>query len=537
MPNPIPPTPQPHSLPPAASAPAAIQGRVVFVGAGPGDPELLTIRARKWLEAADAVVFDALVPPPVLALINPHAKRYPVPREPAADTPPTGPGSVFEPGEAAGRLAAQLASAGRLVVRLKGGDPAVFGRLAEEMQAVRAAGIPYEIVPGVTAALAAAAVAGVPLTNRSSASSLTILTGHEALEKPTGLDFQALADMPGTLAVYMGVEQAGKWSQLLLAAGKPAATPVTIVSRCSWPDQQVAATTLGACAAEMKRGGWRSPAVVLVGEAAAVPGDAAVLPLSGRIVLLGRPAGQGDDLSLAVATLGGRCLQIPTVSIEPPASFQPLDECIRTASTYDWIVFASANGVRAFLSRLRHARLDGRGLGTARLAAIGPATRRALEQGGLICDLEPATYRSEGIVEALGTSLRRGRFLLVRADRGRDVMRVSLEAQGHHVTEVAAYTNRPVTLLDDATRDTLESTAIDWITVTSSSIAEAAVRLFGPHLAHWRIASISPVTSAALVACGFPPTVEASEATSASLAAAMAAWEQAHRQSECTTNA
>jgi len=536
MPNPIPSTPLPHTLPPAANAPAALQGRVVFVGAGPGDPELLTIRARKWLEAADAVVFDALVPPPVLAVINPHAKRYPVPREPAADAPSTGPGSVFEPGEAAGSLAAHLASTGRLVVRLKGGDPSVFGRLAEELQAVRAAGIPYEIVPGVTAALAAAAAAGVPLTNRSSASSLTILTGHEALEKPTGLDFQALADMPGTLAVYMGVEQAGKWSQLLLAAGKPATTPVTIVSRCSWPDQQVAATTLGACAGELKRGGWRSPAVVLVGEAA-VSGDAAVLPLSGRIVLLGRPAGQGDDLSLAVATLGGRCLQIPTVSIEPPASFQPLDECIRAASTYDWIVFASANGVRAFLSRLRHARLDGRGLGTARLAAIGPATRRALEQGGLICDLEPAIFSSEGIVAALGTSVRRGRFLLVRADRGRDVMRVSLEAQGHHVTEVAAYTSRPVTALDDATRDTLDSTAIDWITVTSSSIAEAAARLFGPHLAHWRIASISPVTSAALIACGFPPTVEASEATSASLAAAMAAWEQAHRQSVCTTNA
>ena len=248
-------------------------------------------------------------------------------------------------------------------------------------QPLRAAGIPFEIGPGVTAALAAAAAAGVPLTSRAAASSVTILTGHEADEKAETLDFPALASLPGTLAIYMGVEQVNRWSRALIAAGKPAATPVTVISRCSWPDQQIAVTTLGECGTEFERCGWPAPAVVIVGEVADVPRpESGTSPsLAGRRVLITRPRAQGDELATLITSLGGACVHVPVIRIEPPSSWAPLDRAISQSDTFDWIVFASVNGVHAFSERLRAARLDGRHLGTARLAAIGSATARALE--------------------------------------------------------------------------------------------------------------------------------------------------------------
>ena len=494
------------------------------MGAGPGDPRLLTVRAVDCLRSAEVVVYDTLVPQGVLDVIAPHADRQAVPRD--------GRDGDGDPGEATGRLLARLAALGRTVVRLKGGDPAVFGRLSEEMGPVREAGFSVEIVPGVTAAAAAAAAAGIPLTSRSTASSLTILTGHEAADKREGIDFRQLAELSGTLAIYMGVEQVERWSSGLLAAGKPAQTPVTIVSRCSWPDQRVAVSTLARCAADFERHSWPSPAVVIVGDVAqmvAVP--AATVdsgPLAGRRVLNTRPPGQGEELDALIREAGGSCIRVPVIRIGPPASWQPLDDAIRRAASFDWIVFASANGVRAFVERLRGARLDGRMLGTTRLAAIGPATRQALEDAGFACDLTPDLFRSEGIAAALGQSPAPTRFLLVRANRGRDVMRRELEMRGHLVHEVPAYASEPVTTLDAATAGMIDQLSVDWITVTSSLIAESAVRLFGPRIRQWRVASLSPITSATLRQHGIEPTVEATEAVADSLVAAMADWEIAH---------
>jgi len=496
-------------------------GRVVFVGAGPGHPDLLTIRASECLRRAEVVVHDALVPWQLLETLAPSVERIPVPRGDSADP---------DPGETTGRLLADLAGAGRFVVRLKGGDPAVFARLAEEVQPLREAGIPMEIVPGVTAALAAAAAAGVPLTSRSSASSLTILTGHEAGEKEEGIDFRSLAGLSGTLAIYMGVEQADAWSRGLIAAGTPADTPVTVVSRCSWPDQQVAVTSLGDCAADFERHRWLPPAIVIVGNvaraAARTAGDRR--PLAGRRILLPRPAGQGDDFISLVGSLGGGCIHLPLIRIEHPPSWEPLDAAIAAADTFDWIMFASANGVRSFAGRLKAAGRDARALGTSRLAAIGPATRAELERAGLACDLTPEQYRSEGLAAALCRSVIGGRFLLVRADRGRDVIRRELEAMGHHVSEVVAYSSRAVDALDAATLDRIDRDGIDWIVVTSSLIAEAAAALLGHRLRHWKIASISPVTSSTLARTGLAATVEAAEATGESLVEAIVQWELAH---------
>ena len=509
---------------PPPSAHHGHPGRVLFVGAGPGDPELLTVRAVDCLRSADVVVYDTLVPQNVLDLVSPSVTRLAVPRD--------GRDGDGDPGEAIGRLLVQLAAEARTVVRLKGGDPAVFGRLTEEMGPVRDAAIPIEIVPGVTAAVAAAAAAGIPLTSRSAASSLTILTGHEAADKREGIDFQQLAELSGTLAIYMGVEQVERWSSGLLAAGKPAQTPVTIVSRCSWPDQRIAVSTLARCVADFERHHWPSPAVVIVGEVAQTlvgASTAAVRgPLAGRRVLNTRPPGQGDDLDALVRAAGGSCRRVPVIRIGPPASWQPLDDAIRQADTFDWIVFASANGVRGFAERLRGAGLDGRTLGTARLAAIGPATRQALEHAGFACDLTPDLFRSEGITAALGRSPIPTRFLLVRANRGRDLMRRELETQGHIVSEVPAYASAPVDALDATTATAIEQVPFDWITITSSLIAESAVRLFGHRIQQWRVASLSPITSATLRQHGIEPTVEATAAVADSLVAAMGDWEIAH---------
>jgi len=494
------------------------------VGAGPGDPGLLTVRALECLRRADVVVYDTLVPAAVLDIAASTAERLAVPRD--------GQDGDGDPGQATGRLLSRLAAAGRTVVRLKGGDPAVFGRLSEEMGPVWDAGIPVEIIPGVTAAAAAAAAAGIPLTSRAAASSLTILTGHEAADKREGIDFRQLAALPGTLVIYMGVEQVERWSGGLLSAGKPADTPVTIVSHCSWPDQRIAVSTLARCAADFERHNWPSPAVVIVGEVAQPVDVASTLadrrPLAGRRVLNTRPPGQGDEFDALVRAAGGSSLRVPAIRIGAPESWQPLDEAIRQADTFDWIVFASANGVRGFMDRLRGAGLDGRALGTARLAAIGPATREALEHAGFACDLTPTLFRSEGMTAALAQSPKRSRFLLVRANRGRDVMRREFEAAGHVVREVAAYSSEPVELLDAATVAAIDQMPVDWITITSSLIAESAIRLFGPWISQWRVASLSPITSATLRQHGIEPTVEASAAVAESLVAAMADWEAAH---------
>lgn len=481
----------------------------------------MTVRARHWLERAEVVVHDVLVPHELLATINPSATLVPVPRGQASRT---------DPGIAIGEMLVGLAAEGRTIIRLKGGDPAVFARLAEELQPLRHARIAVEIVPGVTAALAAAAAAGIPVTNRAAASSATFITGHEADKEQSGIDFHLLAHLTGTVAVYMGVDKAAAWSRGLLDAGKPADTPVTIVSRCSWPDQRIAVSSLGRCAADLATRDWPAPAVAIVGAVAHLPPTAPspAQPLAGRRVLSTRPAGQGEPLADLVAEQGGSTLHVPVIRIEPPESWHQLDEAIRAADTFDWIVFSSANGVQAFLARLRALSRDGRSLGTARLAAVGPATAAALAAAGFVCDLVPDRFGAEGLVEKLAAMPPHSRFLLVRAERGRDVLRDELTAAGHRVSEAVAYRGVPVTTLDHTTDSMLTSGVVDWVVMTSPASAGAAVGLFGERLRTWRIASISPLTSTALRMHGFPPTAEAAEASAADLVAAMAAWELAH---------
>jgi uroporphyrinogen III methyltransferase/synthase len=498
-----------------------VAGKVVFVGAGPGHPDLMTVRARHWLRQADVIVHDALVPRELLATVNPAADLIPVPRDAA-------PGA--DPGTAVGDLLASLAGSGRTIIRLKGGDPTVFARLAEELLPVRTAGIAVEIVPGVTAALAAAAAAGIPTTSRSAASSVVLVTGHEADRKESAIDYPSLAKLTGTIAIYMGVDQAEAWSRSLIDTGMPGDTPVTIVSRCSWPDETIAVTTLTRCAADFASNAWRAPAVAIVGEVAhgAAAAPAAGGPLSGRRVIVTRPAGQEAHLADLVSRAGAVPIHVPTVRIEAPASWAPLDAAIAIADTFDWIVFSSANGVRAFLTRLRALGRDGRSLGTARLAAVGPATARTLDEAGYVCDLVPETFHAEALADRLATAAPGMRLLLVQADKGRDVLARRLAAAGHEVVEAEAYRSSAVESLDAATAGMLAVCPIDWIVVTSPAIAKAALALFGERMRHWKTASISPLTSAALREAGCPVTAEAATATADGIVAAMADWEAIH---------
>jgi uroporphyrinogen III methyltransferase / synthase len=498
------------------SDPPILHAAVVFVGAGPGAADLLTLRGLECLRRADVVVHDRLVPGGLLAAIPAGVERIEIDRGDLRDP---------DPGSTTGKLLVRLAEAGRRVVRLKGGDPTVFARLTEELAPLQKAGVAVEIVPGVTAAVAAAAAAVIPLTSRTAASSLTLITGHEARGKDEPVDFRPLATLPGTLAVYMGIEQLTDWSLELIAAGRPAETPVTLVSRCSWPDQRMASSTLADCAADAKREGWRSPAVLIVGPVAAMPKAAG--PLAGCVVISTRPAGQEAELIERIRAAGGQPLAVPAIRIVEPATWAPLDAAVRCLDTYDWIVLASVNGVRGFFDRLWAAGLDGRALGTARLAAIGPATRRYLEEEKFVCDLVPSAYRSEGLVDAFANEPPGGRFLLIRSEGGRDVLTRGLRSRGHHVDEVAAYASVAGDTLEPSLTAMLpgpntETSANEtWITVTSGAIAEATVRLFGERMRGWRIASISPVTSAVLRRFGLEPAAEATEASVEGLVAAI----------------
>ena len=515
--------PSASSAPPARDATAA--PCVAFVGAGPGHPDLITLRGLDRLRRAECVVHDALVSPELLREAPAGADMLAAPRDEG----------VADPGAATGELLVALARSGRRVVRLKGGDPSIFGRLAEETAPLEAAGIDYEIVPGVTALLAAAAAARIPLTTRFGASHLTILTGHEAEAKPAAIDLAQIARLPGTLAVYMGMARMARWAADLVAAGRSPDTAVAVVSRCSRSDERVGHTTLGALAAGPPADAWPTPAVAVVGAVAALrdvmaaadaPAAPRPGPLAGKRVLLTRPEGQGEEMAAAIERLGGTCLRVPVVRIGPPPDTAALAACVGRADTFDWIVFASANGVRAFVEALSAAGRDARALGTARLAAIGPATSAALAAAGLVCDLEPATSNSEGMAAALLPTMRKGRVLLVRADRGRDVMRRELESAGHAVTEVAAYTTQPLPALDAAAEAAIDRGGVDWITVTSAAIAESAARLFGERVRGWRVASISPVTSAALGGLGIAADCEAAVPTAGALVEAIVAWER-----------
>lgn len=499
-------------------------GRVTLVGAGPGDPGLLTLRGARALAESDVVLFDSLANPRLLELAPPEALRVSLGRH--------GREHVWTQAEINARLIAE-ARAGRRVTRLKGGDPAVFARFAEETRALAEAGIPFEVVPGITAALGAVSHAGLAVTEGQTTSAVALVTGQERPGKEeSNLDFAALARFPGTLVFYMGVTTARHWTAALIAAGKSATTPAAIVRRCTWPDQLTVCCPLGEVARELESRRLRPPVIVLVGDL--VPAAPPVewwftsRPLRGVTVLATRAAHQAGELVERFEAEGAEVLVQPAIEIGPPDDWAPVDAALARLDEFDWLAFSSSNGVAALLDRLLATGGDLRRLGGAKLAAIGPGSAEALARYHLRADLVPPEYRAESLADALAPFIaahrdagRRTRCLLLRASRGREVLAERLRAAGAEVEQVVVYRSTDVQQPDPELVERLAAGEIDVVTVTSSAIARSLARLFGPALGRARLASISPLTTAALGECGLTAAIEAREATMSGLVEAV----------------
>ena len=470
-----------------------------LVGAGPGDPGLLTVRALELIARADVVLYDRLIPPEALAHARPEAELI--------DVGKVGGGRQV-PQDVTTALLVEHAAAGREVVRLKGGDPFVFGRGGEEAQALRAAGVAFEVVPGVTAGVAAPAYAGIPVTQRNVASAVAFVTGHEDPAKPeTQVDWAALAAFPGTLVFYMGVRQLTRISERLIAHGRPADEPAAIVERGTLPGQRVLRCTVATLGEQQAQ----APAITLVGPVAALADELAwrsAAPLAGQTIAVTRARAQASGLAASLRALGASVVEAPAIRIEP------LPVTVPDLAAYDVLVLTSPNGVDRLFEEVR----DARALAGPAIAVIGPGTAKALRAHGVEADIVPDRAVGESLAEALtGGGYRRA--LVARAEDARDVVPDALRAGGTVVDVLALYRTVAAPLDDDARAAVLGA---DWATFTSASSArflhEAAGTLDGP-----RLASIGPITSEALRALGAEPALEAETHTPDGLVAALVA--------------
>jgi uroporphyrinogen III methyltransferase/synthase len=488
-------------------------GIVYLVGAGPGDPGLLTLRGLECLRRADLVLYDGLVNPLLLRHTKAHAERTCRSENPS--------GRTLHQAEINQQLI-DAARAGKTVVRLKGGDPFVFGRGSEEAAALAAAGIPFEVVPGITAAVAASAYAGISLTHRDCASAVAFVTGHEDPAKPdSALDYAALAKFPGTLVFYMGLHRLEAIIRSLLNAGKPATTPAAVISRGTTPAQRTITAELGQLAESVRRADLHPPSLIVVGDCARQREAIAWFeqrPLFGLRVAITRPSDQAGPQIDRLLDLGAQPILLPTIAVKPIDDWGDVDRTLAALSNYDWLVFTSVNGVRALLDRLWSIGGDSRRLTHIKLAAIGEATADALREFHLRPDIVPDSYRAEALAEALLPHVVGKRVLWARASRGRDVLPTELRAAGATVDELVVYQNVDIEHWDADLVALLERGEVDWICLSSPSIARNLRRLLSPAaLAHVgtriKLASISPVTSAAAREVGLPIAAEATTFT------------------------
>ena len=487
---------------PEDSRPYEAPGRVYLVGAGPGDPGLLSARALELIARADTILYDRLIPPTALDGARADAELLFVGRES---------GGKSVPQDQRQELMIARARAGRTVVRLKGGDPFVFGRGGEEALRLREAGIAYEIVPGITAGIAAAAYAGIPVTQRGLASAVALVTGHEDPEKPqSAIDWRGLAAFPGTLVFYMGVRQLPGIAESLIAAGRSAHEPVAIVERGTMPGQRTVTGTLQTIAEQARAQDVRAPSITIVGPVAALADELSWLgpaPLSGLSIAVTRARASASGLATHLESLGARVVQAPVIRTAPILDpTHPAPEL----EPYDLVCFSSPVGVATLFERLRAAGLDARALAGTRVAAIGPGTADALAAHGIAADVVPERSVAEGLIEALAEvtpPVRRA--LIARAREGRDVLPEALRAGGAKVDVLALYETvaqaPPAYVLQEAL-------AADYITFTSAStvrfLMQAAAR---DNISRGtRIVSIGPITSEALREHGLEPHVEAS---------------------------
>ena len=493
-------------------------GYVYLVGAGPWDPGLLTLRGRELLERADVVVYDYLANPEHLQHVRPEAERVPARGSE---------GRIDQ--DALSALLVARARAGKVVVRLKGGDPFVFGRGGEEAEALAAAGVPFEVVPGVTAAAAAAAFAGIPLTHRGFGSTLALVSGHQSGDAPEAdHDWRALAQM-STLVFYMAARRLAEIAAALVGAGRDPATPVALVQWATRPDQRTVVTTLAGCARDAEP--LTPPLTVVVGEVVGLRdriGWYEQRPLFGTSVVVTRSRGQQDGMAARLHELGAEVVPLPTIAFEAGDPVA-LDAAVGALGTYDWVLFTSANGVDYFVDALHARGLDLRAFRSARVGCIGPATARRLARRGIVPDVVPEEYVAEGLLEALlAEGVGGRRFLVPRASVAREILPDTLRAEGATVDVLPVYRTVPPEV-DPEVRDRVARGAVDVVSFTSSSTVTHLCGLFDADelavvQARVKAVCIGPITARTAREAGFEVAAVAAVYTMPGLVDALVRW-------------
>ncbi len=491
-------------------------GKVYLVGAGPGDPGLFTLKGAECLSRADAIVYDHLISSIILDHAPPGAEKIYAGK--------TGSRHHLEQGQI-NSLLVELASSGKTVVRLKGGDPLILGRGGEEASALKAAGVPFEVVPGITSAVAVPAYAGIPVTQRGLSSSLTILTGHEDPTKSSSsIRWDMLAKSGSTLVILMGMQNLASITALLMKHGMKPGTPVAIVRDGTLPTQFTITGTLKNIVKKAGESGITAPAVIVIGRVVEMRRDLRwfeLFPLFGKRVLVTRAGSQAGGLERLLIERGAQPVRFSSIEIRPIRAKQELDKSISQINNYDWLTFTSVNAVEAFFRRLGELELDSRSLAGLKIGAIGPMTARALKERGITTDYIPGVHTGQGFISGLRkTAIRGKRFLLPRADIADDEITVGLKKLGAKVDEISVYrTVRPRSNLTKL-KDLLLPGNLDVITFTSSStVTNLLAGLSSAEIRRIRakIACIGPKTAATALKAGLKVNILAKEQTMAGL--------------------
>ncbi|MGD0828372.1 MAG: uroporphyrinogen-III C-methyltransferase [Desulfobaccales bacterium] len=496
---------------------------VYLVGAGPGDPGLITAKGLAVLRRAQVVVYDQLASPELLQEAPAEAEIINAGKQAGAHTLPQ---------ERINEILVARARAGLTVVRLKGGDPFVFGRGGEEAEELAKAGIPFEIVPGVTAAVAVPAYAGIPVTHRRYTTLVTLITGHEDPNKEaSAIPWEALGQNPGTLVFLMGVKNLPEICRQLVAKGRDPRTPAALIEKGATLAQRTVTGTLTDLAQKAREAAIQPPAILVVGEVVELRQRLQwweTRPLWGKTVVVTRSRQQASKLVALLAAAGARCLEVPTLEIGPPDDFAPLDEALRRLDQFHWLVFTSANGVAAFMARLFGQGKDVRVLGQAKIAAIGPATAQALEGFGLKADVVPSAFTAEVLLQALSPLVAPGsRILLARAQIAREVLPQGLVRLAAEEVKVApVYKTRTPREIPPEAEAALKEGPVDVLTFTSSATVHNFARLLGKErfqvlAATATLAAIGPITAATLGEYGLSPQIEPADYTIPALALAI----------------
>lgn len=489
-------------------------GRVYLVGAGPGEPGLMTLRGRDLIAQADCLVYDALVAPAMLAWTKPDCEKIYVGKRA---------GNHALPQEEMNALLVDCAAKYTCTVRLKGGDPYVFGRGGEEAEYLHAAGIPFEVVPGISSAIAGPAYAGIPVTHRSCCSQFTVFTGHEGAGKqPCALDIKGIAAAQGTKVMLMGMSRLRATMEALMEAGQAGDVPAAAVQWAATGRQKKIVATVASLADAAEAAGVGAPAVVVIGEVVNLADKLdwrARLPLAGCRIVVTRTREQAGELSAALSALGADVMELPTIRIADPTDRRDFAEAVVDSPHYDWLVFSSPNGVQRFFRAFFAVYEDIRELGGARIAAVGPATAAELKKYGLMVDVMPQKAVAEELVAEFDRKaddfggVANVTMLWVHSEQGRDVIYKELMKRQAIVDECIAYNTVPETEDPTGARTRLAQEGADVITFTSSSTVRNFMALNIPLPKGCRIASIGPVTTATLREFGLTPHAEAREHT------------------------